>query len=180
MNPLDPDTKQIFTWIGALTVGMQTTERIVDLAMTFVFPAKEKLTLQMLERLERQQRSRTLGRLAGQLRERVNLHPELVQLLDNFVEHRNQLAHRVHDIPGWNLETAEGRKVAIDFLDQLQKEDLKVLQIFLGALIVWENQHKLGIVKDLPPEIIKIFPEIPAFKVVVNAPVFAKQDIAPE
>jgi hypothetical protein len=120
---------------------MQITERVVDLVLIFVFQGKQKMTLQALEHLEQQRRARTLGRLFGQMRGRFDLHPALLALLDNFIEHRNQLIHRIRDIPGWDLETTDGRKAAIGFLSQLQAEDLKVMQVFLGFVVAWENQH---------------------------------------
>src|SRR5258708_20412919 len=128
----------------------------------------------MLERLEKQERSRTLGRLVKQMQDRVGLHPALNKLLENFVEHRNQLMHRSRDIPGWDLDTEDGRKVAWGFLNQLYKQTLGLFQIFIPFLIAWENQHKLGIVKDLPPEMIENFPQITEFTAIADALVFAK------
>src|SRR4029077_19676966 len=54
--------------------------------------------------------------LMKQMRDRVDIHPALEGLLESFVEHRNQLTHRLGDVPGWDLETPEGRDVASKFL----------------------------------------------------------------
>jgi hypothetical protein len=174
---MDEEKKRILTWIGALIVGIQGTERIVDLVMTYVFQGKQKVTVQILERLEAQRQSRTLGRLVKVMQDRVGIHPAFDKLLENFVEHRNQLMHRLDDIPGWDLDTEDGRKIAWNFLHQLYKETHAVMQIFISFLIAWEKQHKLGIVKDLTPEMVEALPQITEFTAIVDDLVFAKEDI---
>jgi uncharacterized protein with PhoU and TrkA domain len=77
---IDEETKRILTFIGLLVLVMQTTETMVDLVLTFVFQGKEKLTLEVLERLERERRARTLGRLMKQMRDRVGIHPNGTKL----------------------------------------------------------------------------------------------------
>jgi hypothetical protein len=128
----DDDTKEILAAIGVLIVVMQITEKLVDGVITYVLQGKERLTFEVLSRLQREQQSRTLGRLVKQMRERVDLHPGLDKLLTDFVLHRNQLTHRLDDVQGWDLVAKEGRKVASRFLSQLRSENQKVLEIFTG------------------------------------------------
>jgi hypothetical protein len=77
---LEKEIKDILAWMGMLVLAMQRTEEIVDLVLTFVFQGKEKLTLEVLERLEREARARTLGRLMKQMRDRVGIYPNRTKL----------------------------------------------------------------------------------------------------
>jgi uncharacterized protein with PhoU and TrkA domain len=77
---LEKEIKDILAWMGMLVLAMQTTETMVDLILTFVFQGKEKLTLEVLERLERERRARTLGRLMKQMRDRVGIHRNRTKL----------------------------------------------------------------------------------------------------
>jgi hypothetical protein len=173
---IDEETKRILTFIGLLVLVMQTTETMVDLVLTFVFQGREKLTLEVLERLEREKRARTLGRLVRQMRDRVDIHPALEGLLESFVEHRNQLTHRLGDVPGWDLETPEGRDVACKFLSNLQDENQKIMEIFLGFLIAWQSQHKLGILPRFPEEGKELLLNAGVYALVAEDLVFAKPE----
>jgi hypothetical protein len=173
---LNKETERILTLIGLLILVMQTTETMVDLVLTFVFQGREKLTLEVLERLEREKRARTLGRLVKQMRDRVDINPVLEDLLDSFVEHRNQLTHRLDDVPGWDLETPEGREVACKFLLNLQDENQKIMEIFLGFLIAWESQHKLGILPPFPEEGKELLLNAGVHALVAEDLVFAKPE----
>lgn len=177
---LDKEIEDILAWMGLLVWIMQTTEEIVDLVLTFVFRGKERLTLEVLERLERERRARTLGRLMKQMRDRVGINPALEDLLENFIEHRNQLTHRLKDVPGWDLDTPQGREVACNFLSNLTEENKQVMEIFVGFLIAWESQHKLGIVPRLPKEAQEFLLNAGVYAAFADLFVFAKTKTLPE
>jgi hypothetical protein len=165
--------------MGGLVWVMQHTEKIVDVVITYLIQEEEKLTLEYIERQEKEKRSRTLGRLVKQMRDRAELDPSLDTLLENFVEHRNQLTHRLSEIPGWDsFETENGRKVTVEFLANLNRENRQVLQIFTGFLIAWDHKNNIGIIEKKAEPLVKLMPDILKYAASIDQLVSAKPDRA--
>ena len=160
--------------MGLLNLAMQTTEELFDIVLIMVFPGKQRMTLEVLERLERERRSRTLGRLIKQMRDRVALRPDLEELLNDFVLHRNQFTHRLRDVPGWDLDSVEGRKVAWRFLSQVHAENQTLMEVFFGFLMAWVNQNELKIEGEVLARFHKSFPEVPKYAAMIDDLVFPK------
>jgi hypothetical protein len=125
--------REILESIGVILIAVQGAEKTIDLALTFVFQGEERLTLQKLERLKAAERSRTLGRLLQQLRERVELSPEFDVLLTQFLSDRNTFIYRILEVPGFDLSTREGINAATAFLSRFFSETQRVLSILAKA-----------------------------------------------
>ena len=85
--------------------------------MTFALPEGGALTLQKLE--SQQDRKRTLGQFLTALKKLVELDEGFDAMLDEFLEKRNLLIHRIDEIPGWSLNTGPRLIASRRFLDRL-------------------------------------------------------------
>ena len=103
---------------GSALVLIQSTEHLIRTVMTLVLQKHSPLTLEKLQRQQRQERKRTLGYFVKELQKRVGLDQELEDVLESFLDERNVLVHGLTDVPGWSLESTEGREVAFQFLNR--------------------------------------------------------------
>lgn len=83
---------------------------------------------------------KTLGYFLSELHNRADLDEHFDVLLEAFLEERNILVHSVDDIPGWNLSTVEGRKIARAFVDSFIRKTVEIQKIFLGLMRAWQEE----------------------------------------
>jgi hypothetical protein len=95
------------------------------------------VTLEMLELAS--QRKRTLGQFLVELRRRVDIDDQFDMILEEFLDKRNTLIHRIDDVPGWSLHNEEGLKTARHFVDRLIIVSETVLDVFMALLRVWQK-----------------------------------------
>jgi hypothetical protein len=136
----------VYAKIGAALCLVQTAEEVIRTCITYVLPKTSPLTIEDLERQTNAERKKTLGYFLGELRKRADLDEDFDALLASFLENRNTLVHRIGEVPGWTLRTAEGRKIASIFAGRLLTETLEVIKIFAGLLSAWQEQTKI----DMP------------------------------
>src|SRR5688572_23931725 len=130
----DKEEMEILTMIGGTLILLQSAERTISRCMLFVFQKGEGLTLEDLEKEEKQARKKTLGQFIFELRKRVELEPDFDEMLERFVEDRNQFVHRIETVPGWDLESSEGRQAAHMFISRVFNFSTKMLFLFSGFL----------------------------------------------
>jgi hypothetical protein len=53
--------------------------------------------------------------------------------------------HRAHEIPGWKLETPEGRIEAFCFLRSLQGRNVELHQVLMGLVMEYDKKHLYGV-----------------------------------
>ena len=94
-------------------------------------------------------------------------------LLEAFLEERNILVHSVDDIPGWNLSTVDGRKIARAFVDSFIRKTVEIHKVFLGLMRAWQEEAKI----DVPVLVgCEFFAEIDAdYKTLVDDLFFEKE-----
>jgi len=79
----------------------------------------------------------------------VDLHPTFDSHLDRFLQSRNVIAHRLHDVPGGlDLHSDEGRERLKDFLLQYMDDGHIVSMVFLGVLRGWARQEGIDLPND--------------------------------
>lgn len=108
--------------------------------MTLVLQQSSALTLESLERQEKAERKKTLGYFLSELRKRADLEPGFEALLDDFLERRNILVHRLADVPGWSLENDVGLAATNAFVQDMLRVTDTVLKVFMGLVRAWEEQ----------------------------------------
>jgi len=140
MAPEEYSQSDLLEAIGIILIALQAAEKSVNFALIFVFQDGNALTLEKIERLKAEEKSRTLGRLLGQLKRRVELAPDFEEMLSQFLDDRNVFIHRIDDTPGFDLTTSNGRKAAAIFLSRLYAETKSVLHIFFTFIRAWQEQ----------------------------------------
>ncbi|RWR13802.1 hypothetical protein [Paenirhodobacter populi] len=79
-------------YLGLAMVCVQSMERSLVNVLAYVFPDRTRKSVEdLIAGLNR----KTLGQLHHDLKGRVDMHEDLIDLLDRVVEGRNTLAHRI-------------------------------------------------------------------------------------
>ncbi len=158
-HPAEYDEERVLAAIGTAVLVAQGAEDVLRLCMTFVVQKGDApLTIETLEAQQSRERRKTIGYFVGELRKRATVRGDLDTLLSDFIEKRNTLIHRVHDVPGWDMRELEGRKVARSFADDLTVLSFEVAKIFVGFIRAWQEQR--GIHTPLPSGTEDFFAEI--------------------
>ena len=170
---MNAEQKDVLMRMGAALVFVQSTEQLIRLCMTLVLQKDSPLTLEKLEKQTREERRKTLGYFLSELRKRTDLDENFDTLLEEFLEERNILVHRVDDIPGWSLQTTEGRKIAGAFVDSFTRKTVEIFKVFAGLLRSWQEQTNFDI---SVPGADELFAEIDAdYKSLVDDIFFEKE-----
>ncbi len=142
---MNAEQKDVLMRIGAALVFVQSAEQVIRLCMIFVLQKDSPLTIEKLEKQTREERKKTLGYFLGELRKRADLDESFDALLEEFLEERNILVHNVDDVPGWNLQTTEGRKIASAFVDGFIRKTVEILKVFAGLIRSWQEQTNFDV-----------------------------------
>ena len=142
-----PEQDDVMKTLGIAIIAGQGVERLMSTCLTFPLHGGPLQTVEQLQGLLDRHSKATLGQLLNLLRKRVDLHPTFDDQLDRFLQNRNIIAHRLHDVPGgFDLHSDEGRGTIKAFLLQYMDDGHIVSMVFLGILREWTRQ--VGI--DLP------------------------------
>lgn len=133
--------EQVCQRIGAVLLDIQKTEKALKLCVKIAFPDIEKLLTGLSERIDDPKYERnTLGQILRVLRDKVEFQDDYETILSSFLANRNDFAHNLAGIDGWDLNSSSGIEVATKFLDELAKESLTVRKVTLGILTNWRVQ----------------------------------------
>jgi hypothetical protein len=142
--------------IGSALLAVQTVEMTIKACLTYVLPKDGVLSLEAIEHQRHQERRKTLGYFLAELRKRVDVNASFDTELDDFLEKRNLLAHRLREVPGVDLNTERGCGAAIFFAAELVKLSKRVNSVLSGFLRAWQKQVGLPDgpgYEDLIPEL---------------------------
>ncbi|HXW73001.1 MAG TPA: hypothetical protein VEK34_16525 [Methylocella sp.] len=143
MKTFSAEQRDILARMGLALLFIQTTEFVIEFCMKYVLPAGGVVTLEMLESQRSGERKRTLGQFLRELRKRVDLDDRFDAILDEFLQKRNELIHRIDDIPGWSLDHEEGLRAARGFMDRVMQLNHVVLEVFSGLVRAWQSQEQI-------------------------------------
>jgi hypothetical protein len=118
--------------------------------MTFVLQRQPLTSLDILEKQTAEEARRTLGYFLSELRKRASLEEEFDENLRQFLELRNQFAHRLHSVEGLNFNTAEGIAVAEAYIGRVAGLAEYVLKVFTGLVRAW--QEEVGLQVSFPQD----------------------------
>src|SRR5258708_40073582 len=113
---------EIYKLIGVLLVATQGVEQLINHCLGFVICFLQATTIDKIYALNEPEKKKTLGALLQELRERVSVEASFDSLLKSFLANRNTFAHTMSFLPGWTLETEEGRRLAIKFLERYREQ----------------------------------------------------------
>ncbi|MPW23705.1 conserved hypothetical protein [Paraburkholderia piptadeniae] len=144
-----PVQDDLLKTLGLAVIAGQGVERLMSTCLTFALHGEPLQTVEQFQALLERHSKATLGKLLNALRQRVDLHPAFDDQLDRFLQYRNVIAHRLHDVPGGlDLHSDEGRGRLKAFLLQYMDDGQSVSMVLLGVLRDWARQ--VGI--DLPSD----------------------------
>ncbi|MBA1429042.1 hypothetical protein [Pseudomonas orientalis] len=142
-KPVQDDVLKI---LGLAVITGQGVERLLSNCLTFPLHGEPLLTVEQLQILLERHSKATLGQLLNALRKRVDLHPTFDDKLDRFLQYRNVIAHRLHDVSGGlDLHSDEGRGRLKVFLLQYMDDGQTVSMVLLGVLREWAKQEGISI-----------------------------------
>jgi hypothetical protein len=130
---------ELLSRIGITLLQVQATEHLIKLCMTYVLQ-REPLSLEQLEAGEEKERYKNLGYFLQELRKRAAIAPEFDEVLRKFLKQRNMFAHNLNEVPGWDVNTDEGRKLGLESLRDFYATTSHVLKVFSGLVRLWEKQ----------------------------------------
>jgi hypothetical protein len=138
----DPDVSveqtAILALVGVTLLATQTTEQMMSLCLTHILQLDGTLTLETLERV--QAKKRTIGQVLQKMRARIDIEERFDDILSEFLESRNLLAHRLRDVPGWDLNDPKGIATAYRFLRRMEVLNSKISGTFGGLARAWSRE----------------------------------------
>lgn len=106
-DDFQPTVDDTLALVGKLLILTQRTEERISDVLRVVFK-EGVLTAEDFVRKDR----KTLGQLVGEIRRKMQVHPEFEGLLLAFVEQRNLFVHQLDAQEWFNLESVEGINTA--------------------------------------------------------------------
>lgn len=142
-----PAQDEVLRTLGLAVLAGQGIERLMSSCLTFPLRDEPLQTAEQLHALLGRHSKSTLGQLLTTLRKRVGLHPTFDHQFERFLDSRNLIAHRLHDLPGGlDLHSEEGRAKLKTFLLQFLEDGEALSMVFLGLIREWTRQAGI----DLP------------------------------
>jgi hypothetical protein len=144
-----PVQDDVLKTMGLAVIAGQSVEHLLSTCLTFPLHGETLQTADQVQTMLERRSKATLGQLLNALRTRVDLHPTFDDQLGRFLEYRNIIAHRLHDMPGgFDVHSDEGRARLKDFLLQYMDDGHIVSMVLIGVLREWARQEDI----DLPNE----------------------------
>jgi hypothetical protein len=139
MCNLQSNIENAYSMMGATLSYLQTVERIFRFVTTYVIQDGDGLSFEGLQALCKRDKKKALGYFMRQLREQSALPPAFDALLSSFLSMRNDFVHSHDRIPGWDVNTEDGRLVAHQFMSTLLQQSHKINEILIALVMRWQQ-----------------------------------------
>ncbi len=144
-----PVQDDVLKTLGLAVLAGQGVERLLSSCLTYPFHGEPLQTVTQLQTLLERHSKATLGQLLKALRQRVDLHSTFEDKLSRFLQYRNVIAHRLHDVPGGlDLHSDEGRGRLKAYLLQYMDDGQSVSMVLLGVLREWARQEDIVLANE--------------------------------
>ena len=145
----DPD-REVLALIGMCLICVQKAEHVLSFAVEKVLDRGDPKLFAQPENNQKQ----TLGDLLKRLKRQVRIEYDLKERLFEFLKMRNTFVHNLSEIPGWDLETKDGRMAAKLFLGELCFLALAISALFITLFVVSaKDEFGVDLHKDHPEDI---------------------------
>lgn len=132
--------RNLFALIGMTLSHVQLTESLINHTLLLVIQEGDGLDMEAFKKQNHLLNRKTLGQMVVILKKRVGLHEGLEELLTNFVQDRNTLAHNLGRVEGYDVATVQGRAAMTSFLRELIDNATRLQKIFLALGVSWQQQ----------------------------------------
>jgi hypothetical protein len=151
----EEQTNQTLQSIGNALMGVQLVEHLIGICLDLVFKPSQPFSAQDLENLGILERRETLGRLLRELRKEVEVHPELIEYLNEFLDQRNRLVHRLLEIPDFHLSSGPGYEELKVFVTTVTINNARLARLFMAVIRRYQLQKMPN--ATLQPELKELF-----------------------
>lgn len=143
--PINPFVLQdVLYRVGFALWQIQELESTVAHYLVMVHRFEPGVAREEAESALEKTRRKTLGQLLGELKSNEPIPRELVERLDQFVEHRNWLAHRSRTDSRKLVYQSSRNSELFHKLDWIAAEALALMKLFAEELIVHLESHGLS------------------------------------
>ncbi|GAA6210637.1 hypothetical protein NBRC116602_03770 [Hyphomicrobiales bacterium 4NK60-0047b] len=132
--------KDLYAFIGISLIHVQFAEKMFKDILLLVIQNDEFLDLEKMKKQNHFLERKTLGQLISVLKKRVDLDDDFEQLLLEFIDDRNTLAHNLNRVEGYEIHTVDGRTSMNEFLSLLNARSQKIIKILGALLYSWKEQ----------------------------------------
>ncbi|WNJ91779.1 hypothetical protein [Bosea sp. 685] len=131
----DEAQKELLAAIGLAVVQTQTTERMMNLAFTYILDLGPTMTLEKL--LNLRNKKMTLGQMIDGIQKYVDLNDDFLAVLDEFLDKRNSVIHRFQTIEGISFSSPSGVIAGLDYVERLLSLNKIVLRVLKSLAVHW-------------------------------------------
>lgn len=130
-----PVQDDVLKTLGLAVIAGQSVEHLLSSCLTFPLHGEPLQTVEQLQILLERHSKATLGQLLKALRKRVDLHPTFDDKLDRFLQYRNVIAHRLHDVtrPRWRTAGDRTRAGTVGTDHRCGQQPREALRALPGA-----------------------------------------------
>jgi hypothetical protein len=144
---LNPPSIDPFIWqeviykVGFALWQIQELETTIAHYLVLVYKLEPGVAREEAESVLERTRKKSLGQLIAQLKSQDPISNQLVERLDNFVEHRNWLAHRSRSNSRSQVYQPGRSQELFSRLDWIAAEALTLMKLLLEELLVHLESH---------------------------------------
>ena len=124
--------QEVLYRVGFALWQIQELESVLTYYLVMVHKLEPGIAQEEAEAVFEKTRKKTFGQLLGELKGQDTVRSDLVQRLDNFVEHRNWLAHRSRGESREEVYQAHRNQELFARLDWIAKEALAIGRLLLS------------------------------------------------
>jgi hypothetical protein len=138
---LQEKTIKFYKATGFLLCETQRIERLLKTLLMFLNYDGSSSIIECLEKNKAELDNKSLGQLLNYFKNKAESNPDGANTLQTFLDHRNQFAHHLIELPGFNALTIEGLEIGLNFIKEYRRSMLLVesilVPICMMSLIGW-------------------------------------------
>ena len=133
---------EFYAQLGRTLLQIQHAEGYLQACLSYFLRAGEATTVEAVEAMAAKDRKKSLGKLVKIIRERIVVQNDFADKLDKFVTDRNDVAHRFLKVEGVTLNTEEGLREGLEFLEIVWDESNEVRKTIKGLMDAIDDAPK--------------------------------------
>jgi len=167
----------VLKMVGEAVLCSQALDALLDLILTWVLQDGKPMTKDHFSKIQSLHHRKPLGFFFAEMKKRADYSPVLKDTFDRFLENRNRLVHRFHDVDGHQLSSDDDIAKVSQFLSVLLQDTWNLIKFFSALIVAWQEQtgvDKGSLDRMMPPELQSVLQEIKVMSGFVDEFVFPK------